>query len=213
MSKAKPISETGTGAQMLEDNSRIWNRRALTLGAGAALGTALIGAAPAQAAQGNGYSEEEMVQAAENFFGEGAEGVASVVRHVFQENGNPNGYIEGEEGSGALGIGLRYGRGSLNLQSFNTPLRVYWRGPSVGFDSGGNASKVFTLIYGMTDPLQIFRRFPGVEGSAYFVGGIGVNYQRAEGITLAPMRAGVGFRLGASIGYLAYSPRRTLNPF
>lgn len=186
------------------------NRRALALGLGAA---ALMSAAPAFAAQGNGYDENEMVGAAEDFFGEGAEGVASVVRHVFAENGRPVGYVAGEEGSGAIGVGLRYGRGQLHMHDRPNHYRVYWRGPSIGFDTGGNAAKVFTLVYGMTDPRQIYRRFPGVEGSAYFVGGVGVNYQRAEGITLAPMRAGVGFRLGANIGYLAYSPRRTLNPF
>lgn len=184
-------------------------RRALSLGLAA---SALTGGV-AHAAQGNGYSEQEMVDAAENFFGEGAEGVAEVVRRVMADQGQPVGYIRGEEGSGAIGLGLRYGQGYLTLHGNPNSERVFWRGPSIGFDTGGNAAKVFTLVYGMTDPRQIYRRFPGVEGSAYFVGGIGVNYQRADGMTLAPMRAGVGLRLGASVGYLAYSPRRTLNPF
>jgi hypothetical protein len=90
---------------------------------------------------------------------------------------------------------------------------VFWRGPSIGFDTGGNAAKVFTLVYNMSNPDQIFQRFPGVDGSAYFIGGVGVNYQRNDNITLAPMRAGVGFRLGANIGYLHYSRRRGINPF
>jgi len=188
------------------------SRRQLSLGAGAAFATGLVPAA-AFAAEGDGFSENQMVDAAKNFFGEGAEGVASVVRHVFEENGRPVGYITGEEGSGAIGVGVRYGDGRLQMYNQTNTLRVFWRGPSIGFDTGGNASKVFTLVYGMTDPRQIYRRFPGVEGTAYFVGGVGVNYQRAEGITLAPMRAGLGFRLGANIGYLAYSPRRTWNPF
>jgi len=89
----------------------------------------------------------------------------------------------------------------------------YWQGPSVGFDTGGNASKVFTLVYRMTDPNRLFQRFPGVDGSAYFVGGFGANYQQSGRIILAPIRAGVGFRLGANIGYLNYSRRRRLNPF
>lgn len=184
------------------------SRRALALGLGASV------LMPATAlAQDNTYSEPEVVDAAENFFGAGAEGVAAVVRHVFQDLGRPNGYIEGQEGSAAIGIGLRYGNGRLRLKGRSGPTRVYWRGPSVGFDTGGNASKVFTLVYGMRSPDQIFQRFPGVEGTAYFIGGVGVNYQRNDDITLAPMRAGVGFRLGANIGYLHYSRRRGINPF
>ena len=187
------------------------SRRNVAIGLGAAAAGAL---APSAWAAGEGaYSEPEIVRAAEDFFGAGAEGVASIVRHVFEDQGRPNGYIQGQEGSGAIGVGLRYGRGDLHLQAHPGTTNVYWQGPSVGFDTGGNASKVFTLVYHMTNPNQIFRRFPGVDGSAYFVGGVGVNYQRAENIVLAPMRAGVGFRLGANIGYLAYSRRRRINPF
>lgn len=185
------------------------SRRALALGLAAS--ALLPGAALAQ--NDDTYSEPEIVDAAERFFGAGAEGVAAVVSHVFEDLGRPNGYIEGEEGSGAIGIGLRYGDGRLRLKGRGGATRVYWQGPSIGFDTGGNASKVFTLVYGMRDPDQIFQRFPGVDGSAYFIGGVGVNYQRRDGVTLAPMRAGVGFRLGANIGYLAYSRRRRLNPF
>lgn len=185
------------------------SRRTLALGLGA---SALLPDA-ALAQQNDTYSEPEIVSAAERFFGAGAEGVAAVVSHVFSDLGRPNGYIEGEEGSGAIGVGLRYGDGRLRLKGRSGATRVYWQGPSVGFDTGGNASKVFTLIYNMSDPDQIFHRYGGVDGSAYFVGGVGVNYQRRNDITLAPMRAGVGFRLGANIGYLAYSRRRRLNPF
>lgn len=187
------------------------SRRALSLGLGAAAASTFVPFAFAEDEQT--YSEPEIAQAAEDFFGAGAEGVASVVRHVFDEYGRPNGYIEGQEGSGAIGFGLRYGRGDLRLRPYPGVTETYWQGPSIGFDTGGNASKVFTLVYNMTHPDQIFRRFPGVDGSAYFIGGVGVNYQRAEGIVLAPMRAGVGFRLGANIGYSAYSRRRRLNPF
>jgi hypothetical protein len=184
------------------------SRRALALGfAGAAL------TSNAWAAGEDTYSEPEVVDAAENFFGAGAEGVAAVVRHVFEDHGRPNGYIQGEEGSGAFGFGLRYGRGDLHLRAYPSASRVYWQGPSIGFDTGGNASKVFTLVYNMRNPSQIYQRFPGVDGSAYFIGGVGVNYQRADDITLAPMRAGVGLRLGANIGYLAYSRNRRINPF
>jgi hypothetical protein len=184
-------------------------RRTLALGLGA---SALVPAtAFAQAEQT--YSQDEILAAAQHFFGAGAEGVATVVDHVFDELGRPNGYIEGNEGSGAIGVGLRYGDGYLHRKGHSGTNRVYWQGPSVGFDTGGNASRVFTLVYGLTDPDQIYKRFPGVDGSAYFIGGVGVNYQRRDDITLAPMRAGVGFRLGANLGYLAYSRRRRINPF
>ncbi len=183
-----------------------WTRRGLVAGAAAAL------ASPAFAVDGD-YSEPEIVRAASNFFGAGAEGIAAIVARVFRDNGRPVGYITGGEGAGALGVGLRIGSGDLTLLRRRYPEKIYWRGPSVGFDAGGNAARVFTLVYGMRDPEQIYRRFPGVEGSAYFIGGVGVNYQRAEGITLAPMRAGVGFRTGANIGYLAYSRRRYGLPF
>jgi hypothetical protein len=185
------------------------SRRALTLG----LTASALAPAAAFAQNNDTYSEPEITDAAGRFFGAGAEGVAAVVSHVFEDLGRPNGYIEGEEGSGAIGIGLRYGDGHLRLKRQSGLTRVYWQGPSVGFDTGGNASKVFTLVYNMTDPEQIFRRYAGVDGSAYFIGGVGVNYQRRNNVTLAPMRAGVGFRLGANIGYLAYSRRRRLNPF
>jgi hypothetical protein len=134
------------------------------------------------------------------------------VERVFKSNGRPSAYIAGEEGSGAIGVGLRYGRGLLYMKG-KEPVEVFWRGPSVGWDFGGNASRVFTLCYNLDDPRDIFQRFPGVEGSAYFIGGLGVNYQRTDDITLAPIRAGVGFRLGASVGYLAYSRKRNLVPF
>jgi hypothetical protein len=185
------------------------SRRTLALGLGA---SALLPSV-SWAARDDTYSEPEIVEAAERFFGAGAQGIAAVVNHVFSDLGRPNGYVEGQEGSGAIGIGLRYGDGNLHIKGLPGLTHTFWRGPSVGFDTGGNASKVFTLVYGMRRPDQIFHRFPGVDGSAYFVGGVGVNYQRSGRITLAPMRAGVGFRLGANVGYLHYSRRRGINPF
>ena len=185
------------------------NRRAIALGLAA---SALVPAsALAQATQT--YSEDEILAAAQRFLGAGAEGLATVVSRVFDELGRPNGYIEGNEGSGAIGVGLRYGDGRLRLKGRSGVTRVYWQGPSIGFDTGGNAARVFTLTYGLSNPDQLFHRYPGVDGSAYFIGGVGVNYQRREPVTLAPIRAGVGFRLGANVGYLHYSRRRRLNPF
>ena len=150
------------------------------------------------------YSEDELINRASDFFGVAAETVGAVIEKAFRDNGRPTGYIAGEEASGAFVAGLRYGKGLLYMKD-RKPKQVYWRGPSIGFDAGGNGSRVFTLCYDLEYPDMIYRRFPGVDGSAYFIGGMGLNYQRADGVTLAPIRTGVGFRLGANLGYLAYS--------
>jgi hypothetical protein len=158
------------------------------------------------------YTRDELINGVSDFLGVTAESAGAAIERVFREQGQPTGYVAGEEGSGAVGVGLRYGRGLLYMHDRPTT-DVYWQGPSVGFDVGGNASRVFTLCYNLQYPDAIFQRFPGVEGSAYFVGGLGVNYQQANGIILAPIRAGVGLRLGANIGYLAYSRHRNYIPF
>mgnify|MGYP001407052538 CR=1 FL=1 len=158
------------------------------------------------------YSQDEIITNVSDFLGVTAESAGAAVERLFADNGRPTAYIAGEEGSGSFVVGLRYGRGLLYMKD-RQPMEVYWQGPSVGFDWGGNASRVFTLCYDLQVPDAIFQRFPGVEGSAYFVGGLGVNYQRASGITLAPIRAGVGLRLGANVGYLAYTRQRNVLPF
>ena len=158
------------------------------------------------------YTEDEIVGSVSDFLGVTAENAGGAVERIFAKNGRPTAYIAGEEGSGAFAIGARYGRGLLYMKG-RQPVEVFWQGPSLGWDFGGNASRVFTLCYNLDDPQVIFQRFPGVEGSAYFIGGLGVNYQRAENVTLAPIRAGVGFRLGANVGYLAYTRKRNLLPF
>ncbi|MEO8115890.1 MAG: DUF1134 domain-containing protein [Phenylobacterium sp.] len=158
------------------------------------------------------YSRDEIVNGVSDFMGVTAESAGGLVEKLFEKQGRPTAYIAGEEGSGALVVGARYGRGLLYMKG-KEPLEVFWQGPSVGFDMGGNASRVFTLCYDLEVPESIYQRFPGVEGTAYFVGGLGANFQRANGITLAPIRAGVGFRLGANVGYLAYSRKRSYFPF
>lgn len=158
------------------------------------------------------YSQDELVDAVSDFFGVTAEAAASVLERVFSDLGRPVGYVAGEEVAAAAGIGLRYGEGYLTLKSGERE-KVYWRGPSIGFDAGGNASRVFVLVYNLNDVDRLYQRFPGVEGSAYLVAGMGVNYQRADEITLAPIRSGVGLRAGANVGYLAYSRRRAWLPF
>ena len=158
------------------------------------------------------YSQDELVDAVSDFFGVTAEAAASVLERVFSDLGRPVGYVAGEEVAGAVGVGLRYGEGYLTMKN-GIRQKVYWRGPSIGFDTGGNASRVFVLVYNLDDPDLIYQRFPGVEGTAYLVAGMGVNYQRADDITLAPIRSGVGLRAGANIGYLAYSRERAWLPF
>ena len=135
-----------------------------------------------------------------------------MIEKAFKEQGRPNAYIKGEEASAAITIGLRYGSGDLLMRGGGGG-KVYWAGPSIGFDMGANASKVFTLIYKLRKPADIYQRFPGVDGSLYYVGGAGINYQRAKGIVLAPIRLGVGLRAGASVGYLHYRREKSLNPF
>lgn len=158
------------------------------------------------------YSQEETLAAAQKFFGGTTSGLAKAIEKAFSELGRPVGYIIGNEGSGAFVVGLRYGEGELVYKGGGST-KVYWQGPSVGWDIGGNASKVFTLVYDLRWTKDLFQRFPGVDGSLYVVAGVGLNYQRANGITLAPIRTGVGLRAGASVGYLAYTREKRFNPF
>jgi hypothetical protein len=196
------------------EGKRIMTIRSMITGIAAAALALGVGLTPisAEEASGDTYTHDEIVREAADFFQVGAEAVAAAVEHIFAEQGYPNAYIAGTEGSGAIGIGLRYGEGTLNRKN-GPSSKVYWQGPSVGFDVGGNASKVFTLVYNMSDNDQIYQRFPGVEGSFYFIAGIGVNYQQAGDVILAPMRTGVGFRAGANIGYLSYTREREILPF
>jgi len=183
----------------------------------ATLALAGLAAPFAAAARPNGertsetFSEDEIVTAVAGFFGTTAKAAGQAVERIFRDNGRPTAYIAGEEFAGAITVGLRYGEGTLFLKA-GPRRRVFWQGPSIGFDAGGNASKVFTLVYNLDDVDMIFRRYPGVEGSAYFIAGIGVNYLRADEITLAPMRAGIGLRAGANLGYLAFSRKRRVIP-
>ena len=157
------------------------------------------------------YEDQELVQAISTHLGVTSESAASAIERLFRERGRPVGYITGEEGGGALTVGARYGKGTLWMKD-GRQQRIYWQGPSIGFDAGAEASKVFTLVYGLDDPEDIYRRFPGAEGSAYLVAGMAVNYQRANGITLAPVRSGVGLRLGANVGYTSFTRKRSYIP-
>ncbi|MEL7050013.1 MAG: DUF1134 domain-containing protein, partial [Pseudomonadota bacterium] len=158
------------------------------------------------------YSQEEIVRAGHGFFGSVSEGLARAVAYAFQKAGRPNGYILGEDAGGAFFAGLRYGEGRLHSRRFGTQ-KVYWQGPTLGYDFGAEGAKTMVLVYNLRDPSQLFARFGGVEGSAYLVGGVGVQLQKRGDVTLAPIRAGVGLRLGANVGYLKYTRRPTWNPF
>jgi hypothetical protein len=157
------------------------------------------------------FTENEITRASADFFGITTEAAAKAVQHVFRDQGRPDAYIKGDEGSGAFVVGLRYGSGWLIRKNF-PPKKTYWRGPSVGFDVGGNASKVFTLIYNLKRERRLYQRFPGIEGSYYFIAGIGVLYMRSGGVTLAPMRTGVGLRAGVNAQYQEYTETRDWFP-
>jgi len=158
------------------------------------------------------YSEDEIVRAGNHFFGKVSGGLASAIEWAFQKAGRPNGYILGQDAGGAFVAGLAYGEGTLFTKDAGN-FKVYWQGPSVGYDFGADGSKVMTLVYNLRDPSDIFDRFGGVEGAAYLIGGVSVQLQKAGHVTLAPIRAGVGLRLGANVGYLKYTRNPTWNPF
>ncbi len=157
------------------------------------------------------YELNEILQKTEEFFGSTTEGLAKAIEKVFAEQGKPNAYVTGEEVSGAVGIGVRYGDGMLNRKA-GEARKVYWQGPSIGFDFGGNASKVLVLIYHLPDTESLFQRFPAVDGSFYFVAGVGVNYQQSGDIILAPIRTGVGLRAGVNVGYMHYTKEHSWIP-
>jgi len=181
----------------------------LVLAAGAAMAATQTGTAATSHAT---YSDDEVVQSANNFFKNGAEDLSKVLGKVLKEKGQPVAIIRGEEGGGAVGVGLRYGHGELVYKG-SAGRKVYWQGPSLGFDIGANAVKVFALVYDLPSTEQLFQRFPGVEGSLYFVGGFGVNYVQSDHIVIAPVRFGVGWRQGIAVSYMHFSPQKRINPF
>ena len=158
------------------------------------------------------FSVDEIVLAGHQFFGSVSRGLALVVQNAFSKFGEPNGYVLGEEGSGGFVVGLRYGDGTLYTRNAGDR-RVYWEGPSVGFDYGGDGARTMMLIYKLPATDAIYQRFAGIDGSAYFIGGFGMTALTANNIVVVPIRSGVGLRLGANIGYLKFTPKATWNPF
>jgi hypothetical protein len=157
------------------------------------------------------YEQNEIVAAGHSFFGAVSKGLASAVEYAFKNQGRPNGYILGEDASGAFVVGLRYGEGKLFTKDAGVH-KVYWQGPSLGYDAGAEGSKTMVLVYNMYDPGDLYHRFAGAEGSAYLVGGVSVQFQTHGRVTLAVIRSGVGVRLGANVGYSKYSRSPTWNP-
>jgi len=189
----------------------------------AVLGLLFAVASPAGLAQSGGgdsksppasqstYSDDEVVMAANGFFTSGAKELGLVLQRVLKEKGQPVAIIRGEEAGGAIGVGVRYGQGEISTKGAGVR-KIYWQGPSIGFDLGANAVKVFALVYDLPKLDDLFRRYPGVDGSLYFVGGFGVNYVQRDETVIAPVRFGVGWRQGINFGYMNFSREKRLNP-
>jgi len=158
------------------------------------------------------YAEEDVLGAAEGVFGKGAEGLAEIVRKTFKDRGQPNAYIVGREAGGAFIVGVRYGSGML-YHKVEGEQKVHWTGPSVGFDIGGDGSKVFALVYNLNDTEDLYRRYPAAEGKAYLIGGFTANYLQRDNIVIVPIKLGVGWRLGLNGGDLRFSKKGKVLPF
>lgn len=158
------------------------------------------------------YAEEDVLGAAEDVFGKGAEGLAEIVRKTFKDHGQPNAYIVGREAGGAFIVGVRYGSGML-YHKVEGERKIHWTGPSVGFDIGGDGSKVFALVYNLNDTEDLYRRYPAAEGKAYLIGGFTANYLQRDNIVIVPIKLGVGWRLGLNGGYLKFSKKGKVLPF
>lgn len=171
--------------------------------------------APATVGDGNlrpVFSKSEVLTAAENVFGRGAEGLARMVETILKDLGQPNAYIVGREGGAAIGVGVRYGQGTL-YHKVEGEMPVYWRGPSLGFDIGADGSKAFTLIYRLYDTEALFRAYPAAEGKVYVIGGLTANYVQRGDVVIVPIKLGVGWRLGVNAGYVRYSKKAGILPF
>lgn len=170
----------------------------------------LLGQAQAQSEQQ--YSSDELVNTGHKFFGEVSGSLATVVEHAVSKYGQPNGYILGEQGSGALFAGLRYGNGTLYTKNAGQH-QVFFQGPSLGWDIGGEGSRVMMLVYNLPSINAIYSRFGGVNGSAFLVGGVGMTVLSRDDVFIVPIVSGLGARLGLNIGYLKFTDRQTWNPF
>jgi hypothetical protein len=158
------------------------------------------------------FAPGELVAAGHRFFGGVSRGLATIIEKAVSQWGLPNGYVLGQEGGGAVVVGLRYGEGVLYTKNAGD-LKVFWQGPSIGWDVGGEGARTMMLVYNLPATTAIYQHFAGVDGSAYFVGGFGMTVLTANRVVVIPIRAGVGVRLGANVGYLKFTDRATWNPF
>lgn len=161
---------------------------------------------------GDTVPRKDVFTAAEGVFGKGAKGLGDMIEHLLRKEGEPNAYITGREAGGAFILGVRYGSGTLHHQ-IEGDRPIYWTGPSIGFDWGGDANKVFVLVYNLHDSQRIFHRYPAAEGNAYVIGGFTASYLRRGDVVLIPVRLGVGARLGINAGYMKFSERNHWLPF
>lgn len=205
-----------TGSSTKPARGSLTRRGLMGLMLGSVAGAALMGRAGSALAQstppGGSYSQQEILDAGHKFFGEVSGGLASVIEKAVGQYGQPNGYILGEEGSGAIVAGARYGEGELYTRNAGNH-KIFWQGPSLGWDFGGDGARVMMLIYNLPVVEDIYHRYAGVNGSAYLVGGFGMTVLAYNDIYVVPVRAGVGARLGVNMGYLKFTQRPTWNPF
>ena len=162
----------------------------------------------------NTFDKKEMVDKAKIYFADLSEGVSIIIERSFNDFGKPSAYIEGDEFSAAFFGGIRYGGGKIYFKD-GTNKEIYWNGPSLGFDLGANASKVFTLIYNLESEniKKIYDRYPDAEGTLFLVAGLAINYQQKDDIIITPVRSGIGLRIGVNLGYTKYTKKKSLIPF
>ncbi len=188
------------------------SRRSILAGlAGVTASAGLPGRALAQAAPER-FSTDDLIDKGHHFFGSVSRGIALTIQEAARRFGQPNGYILGQEAGGAFIGGLRYGEGLMYTRNAGDQ-KVYWEGPSIGFDAGANGDRTMMLVYGLPSTQAVFQRFGGIDGSAYFIGGFGFTALTNERIVVVPIRSGVGARLGVALSYLKFTPRATWNPF
>lgn len=190
---------------------RLYDRSVLRLAAMMLALTAMLAVSTGQL-RAQEYTAQEIVDSGHSFFGATSGGLATVIEKIFSSYGLPNGYILGEEGSGALIGGLTYGEGTLYTKNAGDH-KVFWQGPSLGWDFGGQGSRNMILVYNLDDVPNLYNRFAGVAGSAYVVAGVGFNVLKNGNMLLVPVRTGVGARLGVNVGYLKLTEKPTWNPF
>ncbi|PNQ02069.1 DUF1134 domain-containing protein [Sphingobium sp. SA916] len=205
-----PNAQPGSSAPA--DSGAPYNPPPVNSGATATGAPVTANSPPAAISPSDSYQEDDLIGAAEGVFGKGAEGLAGIIEKILKDQGRPNAYIAGREASGAFVVGLRYGSGTLN-HKVEGKREVYWTGPSIGFDVGGNAANTFVLVYNLYDTQDLYHRFPAAEGTAYLVGGFTASYLRWGSVVLIPIRLGVGYRLGVNAGYMKFTEKRNWLPF